>query len=277
MPIYINNAEIKSTIFAGGECHVNVSSAKIGNDIQVIAKLFSSDDVMHLLLTLDAVRRINPHVSIKLIIPYFPYSRQDRVCMPGEALSVRVMAELINNLHCDGITIFDPHSAVTPALLNNCQVISLAEIILKSELLKIIYDKNLVLLAPDLGAENKVREVANKLSRKDKVINVLTARKNRDAIRGNIIATEVFGDIAGKNIIILDDICDLGHTFTSLAAQLKEKGANQIYLYITHGIFSRGLDVLRAQFTHVYCYHTMLDRKNIDGKFLTILEQDNFC
>jgi ribose-phosphate pyrophosphokinase len=276
MPIFINNEEIVKSVFAGGECHVKIPSINIGDEVLIRANLFSSDDVMCLLLTVDAVRHINPHVKIKLTIPYFPYSRQDRVCCVGEALSVKVMAGLINNLNCYNITIFDPHSMVTMALLNNCQVISLADIVSKSELAKIICEKNLTILSPDAGAESKVREVAKRLTSKGNSINMLFARKSRNALTGNIISTEVFGDVKGKNIIILDDICDLGSTFISLTTQLRKKGANEIYLYITHGIFSKGLSNLKAEFNHVYCYHTMLDSKDVDEKFLTILEKGNF-
>jgi ribose-phosphate pyrophosphokinase len=74
------------------------------------------------------------------------------------------------------------------------------------------------------------------------------------------------------NLIILDDICDGGQTFVELAKHLKAQGAKAIYLYITHGIFSKGLSVLKQHFEHVYCYHTMLKAAEIDRDFLTILE-----
>jgi ribose-phosphate pyrophosphokinase len=71
--------------------------------------------------------------------------------------------------------------------------------------------------------------------------------------------------------LILDDICDGGRTFSELAKQLQVQHAGDIYLYVTHGIFSQGLAALKPHFKHVYCYHTMLPTDAIDSSFLTVL------
>ena len=124
MPILVNQKSVGFFKFSGGECHVKISDLEITERTNILANLNNSDDVMSLLLIVDAVRRINPSTQVLLTIPYFPYARQDRVCNEGEALSVKVMADLINSLNCAGVTIYDPHSDVTPALLNNCRAIS---------------------------------------------------------------------------------------------------------------------------------------------------------
>ena len=226
---------------------------------------------MRLLLTIDAIRRVDSDVKINLTIPYFPYARQDRVCNEGEALSVKVMADLINSTHCNKVTIFDPHSDVTPALLNNCHSISLADIISNSELAQFIVQNNLVIVSPDAGAEKKVRSVAKLLSSKDYKQEILYASKVRDTQTGNITSTEIHADVRNKDLIILDDICDGGKTFIELSQLLQSKGSGKVYLYVTHGIFSKGLDVLKEYFTQVYCYHTMLKEEEIDTKFLKVL------
>lgn len=271
MSIYVNNKMLDTFNFSGGECHVKIDVSTIGASTKILVHLNSSDDTMCLLLAVDAVRRINPSTAIELTIPYFPYARQDRVCNVGESLSVKVMADIINHLNCSKVTIYDPHSDVTPALLHNCSVISLADIIMQSTLAKMIHEKSFALVSPDAGAEKKIREVGKRLSSTFKTVEVFCATKVRETSTGNIIATELQGDVQGKNLILIDDICDGGRTFIELAKLLKSRDAKNICLYVTHGIFSKGLDVLKEHFSQVFCYHTMLKPADIDTKFLHIL------
>lgn len=271
MPIYVNNKTVETFNFYGGECHVKINPFEINHATEVLAYLNHSNDIMCLLLTVDAIKRANANTIINLTIPYFPYARQDRVCNPGESLSVKVMADLINNLHCASVTIYDPHSDVTPALLNNCKIVSLADIVANSRLEHEIKYENLALVSPDAGAEKKIRELGKRLSSHAQMIPVICATKVRETLTGEIIATEVQANVERKNLIILDDICDGGRTFIELAKVLKSRGAENIYLYVTHGIFSQGLDVLKNHFKHIYCYHTMLQKNNIDNSFLTVL------
>jgi ribose-phosphate pyrophosphokinase len=271
MSILVNQKLVSFLKFSGGECHIKLPDFEVAENTTILANLNSSDDVMSLLLVVDAVRRINPSTKIALTIPYFPYARQDRVCNEGEALSVKVMADLINSLNCASLTIYDPHSDVTPALLNNCRVVSVADIISKSFLAKEINTKNLLLVSPDAGAEKKVRMVAKKLASAGILVEVLCATKSRDTMTGNITSTTIHGDVKGKNIMIVDDICDGGATFIELAKLLKEQGAGDIYLYVSHGIFSKGLAVLGEHFKHVYCYHTLLQSESVNESFLTVL------
>lgn len=274
MSIYVNNNKVETFIFSGGECQVKIPYFDALATTNIIAHLYSSDDIMCLLLAVDAVRRVNPQAILELTIPYFPYARQDRVCNEGEALSVRVMANLINSLNCEKVTVVDPHSDVTPALLNRVVTVSMADIITKSEIVDLIKDKGLNLLSPDAGAEKKVRNVANALSTLGITTEVLSATKSRDTKTGNITATQIHGDVHGKSFIILDDICDGGRTFIELAKVLKNQDAADIYLYTTHGIFSQGLEVLVPHFKHVYCQHTMLAQNKINRSFLIILGDD---
>ena len=107
--------------FSGGEVQVTVK--KMTSDVVYItANLRSSDDVMALLMATDALRRQGA-TRIHLTMPYVPYARQDRVMNPGEALGIKVFCDLINAQNYSSVNILDPHSDVTPALLNNVLVI----------------------------------------------------------------------------------------------------------------------------------------------------------
>lgn len=273
MPILINNKPIKFFKFPGGECNVNVlQSVMLQDDILIKAYLYNSDDLISLLLTVDACRRVNRLIKIHLFIPYFPYARQDRVCNQGESLSVKVIADLINSLKCT-VTICDPHSDVISALLDNCTITPpLMTMDLSSSLKKLIEEENLIFISPDHGAEKRVREIAKYYNRP-----MLCATKVRDTKTGEIVKTELTlfshpASNANVNFLIIDDICDGGRTFIEIAKRLREQGMiGNLYLYVTHGIFSKGLEVLRPYFKKVYCYHTFLPPDKIDPDFLEII------
>ena len=273
MSIFINSNQPDTFKFSGGECHIKLNTSDITSKTEVLAELNTSDDIMCLLLGIDAIRRVNPETMINLTIPYFPYARQDRVCNAGESLSIKVMTDIINALHCAKVTIYDPHSDVTPALLNNCHTVSLADLVLQSSLSQTILNKKLSLVSPDAGAEKKTQLTAKQLSKIGSPVEVFCASKTRDTLTGHITATEIHGNIQGKNLLILDDICDGGRTFIELAKVLKEGQAKDIYLYVTHGIFSKGLDELKEYFQHIYCYHTMIEGSKIDSSILSVLSK----
>lgn len=267
MPIKVNKQPIQHFNFSGGECHVSIADIAIDRVTEVTAHLYNSDDVMCLIMTVDAIRQKNADTEINLTIPYFPYARQDRVCNEGEAFSASVMTELINALKCKSVTVYDPHSQITVDLLNNSHVISQADLLENSIVAAEIYDKSLVLASPDAGAETKTREIADKLK-----VKAIYCTKTRDTRTGQITGTHIPEGVSGKDFIIVDDICDGGRTFTELAKALKEAGAKNLYLYVTHGIFSKGLSVLKKHFKHVYCYHCFLENGDIDQQFLTVIE-----
>ncbi len=275
MTIFINNKQLDTLKFYGGECHVKIDVNDIGSITEIYAGLNNSDDIMFLLLAVDAVRRVKVSTLIHLTIPYFPYARQDRVCNEGESLSVKVMADIINNLNCAKVIVYDPHSDVTSALINNCHIVSQADIIASTSISQVILNKELALVSPDAGAEKKTRLVAKRLASTEKNLDVFCSSKIRNTLTGEIVSTEVHGNVRGKNLLIIDDICDGGRTFIELAKALKECGASDIYLYVTHGIFSKGLDELASHFKHIYCYHTMLVPSEINSSNLTILQNKN--
>jgi ribose-phosphate pyrophosphokinase len=267
--IYINDHIIKTRQFAGGERNVNVSDIAIDNGADITAYLYTTGDVFDLLLTIDALRRINKDIKIDLTIPYLPGARQDRVCNPGEALTVEVMAGLINNLACNSVTVFDPHSAKTMECLKNAWAITAAEIVSSSTLKDFIRDKNLELVAPDEGATKRTKQAADALE-----LPIHYCRKKRDPATQKITDTIIPEGVTGKDLIIIDDICDGGRTFIELGQKLKTAGAKSVYLYVTHGIFMAGLEILKPAIDGVFCLHTYLPPEQRDPSYLRILEEE---
>lgn len=236
-------------IFSGGEVQVKVPYISTKTSYVCInADLRDAEGILTLAMIKDALEQQEVE-CVHLNMPYVPYARQDRVCNDGEAFSLKVFCNMINNMNFTKVYICDPHSDVTPALLNN--VIINDQCDLYQDVMFNKKASNYILVSPDAGANKKTLALA-KLLRHDTFIR---ADKIRDVSNGQIRETVVYGDVAGKNCMIVDDICDGGTTFIFLAQELKKKGAKEVYLYATHGIFSKGKQVLYdAGIDEVYTY-----------------------
>lgn len=263
---------IPSFSFPGGEINVDVSTVPPRVQHATLrAYLTKSEDIMKLLLTTDALRRRCPDIELSAYIPYVPYARQDRVCNPGEALSIKVMADLINSCNFKSVHIVDPHSDVTPALINNC-IVKSVEDIFKVHFTTTIDTKSNIFVAPDAGALKKVQKVARTYE-----VPVISAEKVRDTKTGEIIDTkihiteELIVGMINKRLTIIDDICDGGRTFIEIAKKLQVYLPKEINLYVTHGIFSQGLDpLIKAGINHVFTTNSY-ERKYEPTSNITVL------
>ncbi|MBO6796958.1 ribose-phosphate diphosphokinase [Maricaulis sp.] len=249
MPIEIrhNTAELHAETlgFAGGERHVqlDVEAFKAlapAPQLTVRARLTTSDEILDLMLTLDAITRLVPKARFDLELPYLPYARQDRVCAPGQAFSLELFANLLKALPNLGeIITWDCHSPVGIELTGARNISPEILIRRDDELTTLIQAKTSVLVCPDKGAIERTRKIAEALGETE----IAFASKVRNPITGRIERTEIDDTpLAGRTAVIVDDICDGGFTFLELARALREAGADRVVLYVTHGIFSRGLD-----------------------------------
>ncbi|QNR85618.1 ribose-phosphate pyrophosphokinase [Pedobacter riviphilus] len=246
-PLGENNLiEYKSFLFAGGEPHIKISTNfDVAAPVTITQRINSFNDLGMICITVDALRRMGVK-EIELFIPYFPAARQDRVMIPGEPLSVKVYADIINAMALASVTVFDPHSEVTPALLNNCVTVSNHEFI-KQVIAKI--GTEVKLISPDGGALKKIYKVSEFLGGAE----VVECSKSRDVKTGKLSGFKVYAeDLAGADCLIVDDICDGGGTFIGLAEALKAKNAGKLYLAISHGIFSKGFDELDKYFEQIF-------------------------
>jgi ribose-phosphate pyrophosphokinase len=135
--------EFKNFIFSGGEPHIKINpDFDKTQGVSITHRLNSFADLGLLCLAVDALKRMEASLAT-LVIPYFPAARQDRVMVPGEPLSVKVYADIINGLGFKKVIVLDAHSEVTPALVQNCEAISNNTFIAK--VLKII-NKEVVLI-----------------------------------------------------------------------------------------------------------------------------------
>jgi ribose-phosphate pyrophosphokinase len=234
--------ETKSFTFPGGELRVHIPGLpeSLTGDITVLARLQSADAIIRLLLATEIVQRYHRSGQKRLVIPYFPYARQDRVMQPGEAFSLKAIARLINSLGYDEVIVCDPHSDVTAALVENIRIIPQVDMIAAHEDIGRIIHSGITIVAPDAGAAKKAFAVARHYG-----LPLLTASKVRDTKTGQITNTSLDAQspIDEWSALIVDDICDGGRTFIELAKVLRWRGASRVFLYVTHGIFSQGLGV----------------------------------
>lgn len=249
--------------FSGGEPHIKITSDL--NDISkviITQRIQSFNDVGILVLAVNALRNMGV-TDLDLFLPYFPAARQDRLMVKGEALSVKVYAEIINSQNFNSVTVFDPHSEVTPALLNNCKVIDNYKFI---EEITNQLGENLVLISPDGGALKKIYKVAAYLQDYE----VVECSKSRDVKTGKLSGFKVYtDDLNGRDCLIVDDICDGGGTFLGLAKELKAKNAGDLYLAISHGIFSKGFENLNKEFKKIFTTNSF---KTIENKTVVQIE-----
>ena len=260
-PLGENNLiEYKSFLFAGGEPHIKISNNFDASlPITITHRINSFNDLGLICITVDALKRMGVK-EINLFIPYFPAARQDRVMIPGEPLSVKVYADIINAMALASVTVFDPHSEVTPALLNNCVTIS-NHVFIKQVIAKI--GTEVKLISPDGGALKKIYKVSEFLGGAE----VVECSKSRDVKTGKLSGFKVYTeDLAGADCLIVDDICDGGGTFIGLAEALKAKNAGKLYLAISHGIFSKGFDELGKYFEQIFTTDSI---KEVDHEGVT--------
>lgn len=207
-----------------------------------VAAMRDMNDFMLLAQLVDAVRHVTDVAVSHLQLAWLPWARQDRHMVAGDSFALKVFANQLNTLNFDKIFILDPHSDAAAAAINNCVAIPQETCLLQSETLRrAIAQGELMLVAPDAGALKKIHNVAKATGAKNYAI--LT--KERDVASGNLTGFAlVAGEVAGKDLLIVDDLCDAGGTFIGSAQVLREAGARSVSLYVTHGIFSKGVDNL---------------------------------
>lgn len=171
--------------------------------------------------------RVVPGWSLHLYLPYIPHARQDRVKSKEDIFTLKYFAEIINSLKFKTVGVIDPHSSVSEALIDNIEVISPNCFIQK--VLNDIDTDNLLMFYPDEGAMKRYSGMVE--------MEYAFGIKKRDWATGKIEGLDVAGCtdmIKDSRILIVDDICSRGGTFVHSARKLKELGAKEIYLYITH-------------------------------------------
>jgi ribose-phosphate pyrophosphokinase len=239
--------------FPGGEWHANVLPIPTTEPITFHAKLRTWDDVGKLLAVADAY--VSQGHELALFAPYFPGMRQDRNPNGLTPLTVRVYAEILCR-YFTNVAVVDPHSAGGVSVLDN--YFQGVHVIESTAFLKdLITQAPSHVLIPDKGAVQRSTAVAELFGAR-----TVQAEKVRDFETGQLSGFSV-PDLGlemkvGNRILIPDDICDGGGTFLGLLAQIRKQTSAPVDLFVTHGIFSKGVQVLSG-FDNVYTTDSFYD------------------
>lgn len=217
--------------FSDGEiCPVFLESVR-GDYIFLVQSTFApAENLMELLLMIDAARRASADKVIA-VIPYYGYARQDRKDRPRVAIGSKLIANMLVSAGADRIITMDLHAPQIQGYFDIPvdHLDSHAVFIPYIENLRL---ENLTFAAPDVGATNRIREIANYFNAE-----MVICDKHRK--RANEIASMVvIGDVTDRDVVIIDDICDTGGTLAKSAGLLKEKGARSVRALITHPVLS---------------------------------------
>ena len=178
------------------------------------------------LFTVICLRKHFANKEMILEMPYCPHARMDRIKNSNEFFTLKHFTDIINDLNFSEVRIHDPHSHVCTALINNVKVILPCDCIQKA--LHSIPSTNLVAFYPDEGAMKRGTDYVTGA--------YAFGIKKRDWNTGKILGLELMNKevVNDRDILIIDDICSRGGTFYHSAKALKEAGARNIYLYVTH-------------------------------------------
>jgi len=218
--------------FSDGEDYCQIDENVRGADVFVVQPTCSpvNDHVMELLILLDAFRRSSAS-RITAVLPYFGYARQDKKDKPRVPIAAKLMADLLTAAGADRILTMDLHAAQIQGFFNIPVDHLFAAPVILDAIRKLQLD-DLVIVSPDVGGLTRARAIAKRLEASLAVIDKRRTGKNETEI------LNVVGDVAGKDVLILDDIIDTAGTLVQAAAALRTGGAKRTYAAAVHGVFS---------------------------------------
>ena len=219
--------------FADGEIYIEINENIRGNSIFIIQSVSSpaNDNLMELLLCIDALKRSSAK-NITAVIPYFGYARQDRKVVPRTSISAKLVSNLITNAGADRVVTVDLHAGQIQGFFDIPVDNLFATPIFAKHIKKKIKSKNIICVAPDVGGVERARALGKKLD-----VGLAIVDKRRPS-PGKSQVMNVIGNVKNKVCILTDDIIDSGGTIVNAADALMKRGAKEVHVYATHGVFS---------------------------------------
>ena len=232
---YLKNKLVNSSIrkFSDGEIYIEINENIRGNSIFIIQSVSSpaNDNLMELLLCIDALKRSSAK-NITAVIPYFGYARQDRKVVPRTSISAKLVSNLITNSGADRVVTLDLHSGQIQGFFDIPVDNLFATPIFARHIKRKIKTKNMICVAPDVGGTARARALGKMLN-----VGLAIVDKRRPA-PGKSVVMNVIGNVKNKTCIIVDDIIDSGGTIINAVNALIKSGANEVYVFISHGVLS---------------------------------------
>ena len=228
----LTRAQVKR--FADNEAWVVIEENVRGEDVFVIQSTShpANDNLMELLVCIDALKRASAK-RITAVTPYFGYARQDRKVGGRTPISAKLVANLITRAGADRVLTMDLHSGQIQGFFDiptdNLQAAPLMAADIKSRHRK---TDDLLIVSPDVGGVVRALALASRLNAGLAIVD------KRRSGPGQSEVANIVGDVAGRRLIIYDDIVDSGTTLCSAAKSLTDAGAAEVSAYIIHGVLS---------------------------------------
>jgi ribose-phosphate pyrophosphokinase len=219
--------------FADMEVFVEIQENVRGEDVFVIQSTSfpANDNLMELLVTLDALRRSSAR-RITAVIPYFGYARQDRKSAPRTPISAKLVANLITEAGAHRVLTMDLHAGQIQGFFDIPVDNLIAAGVFSRDIQKRYEGHDLMIVSPDVGGVVRARAIATRLNCD---LAIIDKRRER---AGHSEVMNVIGDVAGRDCILIDDLVDSGGTHCNAADALVKRGALSASAYVTHGVLS---------------------------------------
>jgi ribose-phosphate pyrophosphokinase len=221
--------------FADMEVFVEIHENIRGEDVFVIQSTSypANDNLMELLITLDALRRSSAR-RITAVIPYFGYARQDRKSGPRAPISAKLVANLITEAGANRVLTMDLHAGQIQGFFDIPVDNLFAQPLFSRDIQERFAGRNIVIVSPDVGGVVRARAIASRLNCE---LAIIDKRRERAGVSE---VMNVIGEVDGRDCILVDDIVDSGGTLVNAAVALIQGGASSVSVYVTHGVLSGG-------------------------------------
>lgn len=228
--LHIKLGRSTTTRLPDSEVHVMIDEVVRGQDVFIIQPCSApvNEHLVELLLYVDAFRRASVH-SVTVVMPYFPYARQDRMARGREAVSAKVVANMLETLGANRVIYVDIHNPAIQGFFN-IPVDPLTALPILAEHFQGEKFRNAAVVAADVGRAKLAGKYAETLG-----LPLVIMHKRRESVE-EAAATHVVGDIEGKIPIIVDDIIASGSVLTQVDALVEAGAQPEVYLAITHPV-----------------------------------------
>lgn len=224
--------ELEVKTYSFGEFTVNISEFPLSGDVYFILQDDGrpSELIMKTMMAIDALENYKP-LRINILIPYLPFSRQDKRTNNNRALASRVIGDIFNSGFISNIYTFDLHNdVITKHFKAPVYNLTMLDAFIKYFKAKNLED--VVIVAPDYGRFKAAKYVSEAFNNAEFVL------INKQRLNNTVVINSIEGETKGKTALIIEDIIDTGTTLLSAVAALKEAGVKAIYVAATHGVFS---------------------------------------